>query len=81
MKDGRRKYVHERLRSARHSLEALVRDSMMFTFVEMAEERGGRWGSPNNVIERGVSSQVRLMLQNHRGLTKIRRAKTAFWWC
>lgn len=47
----RRQYVHERLRSARHSLNALVEDGTMFTFVEMTEEREGRWGSTNNAIE------------------------------
>ncbi len=45
------------------------------------EERGGRWDSTNNAIEGGVNSQIRLMLQNHRGLTTLRRAKAAFWWC
>lgn len=81
LKDGRKQYVHERLRSARHSLNALVKDGTMFTFIEMAEEYGGRWDSTNNAIEGGVNSQIRLILQNHRGLTTLRRAKAAFWWC
>ncbi len=81
LKDGRRQYVHERLRSARHSLNGLVREGTLFTFVEMAEERGGAWDSTNNRIEGGVNAQIRLMLQRHRGLTTMRRAKAAFWWC
>lgn len=81
LKDGRKQYVHERLRSAHHSLSALVKDTTLFTFIEMSEERGGRWDSTNNVIEGGVNSQIRLMLLHHRGLTTIRRVKAAFWWC
>lgn len=81
LKDGRRQYVHERLRSARRSLNAVIKDGTMFTFIEMIEERGGRWDSTNNAIEGGVNSQIRLMLQDHRGLTTLRRAKAAFWWC
>lgn len=53
----------------------------MFTFIEMAEERGGRWDSANNAIEGGVGSQIRLMLHNHRGLTTLCRARAVFWWC
>lgn len=81
LKDGRRQYTHERLRSARHSLSGLVKDGTLFTFLEMQEERGGLWDSTNNVIEGGVNAQIRLMLLHHRGLTKMRRAKAAFWWC
>ncbi len=81
LKDGRKQYVHERLRSARHSLNGLVRDRTLFTFAEMQESLGGVWDSTNNVIEGGVNAQIRLMLQHHRGLTTIRRAKAAFWWC
>lgn len=81
LRDGRKQYVHERLRSARHSLNGLVRDGTLFTFVEMAEERGGKWDSTNNRIEGGVNAQIRLMLQHHRGLTTMRRVKATFWWC
>ena len=43
LKDGRRLYTHERLRSARHSLNALVKKGTMFTFVQLQDELGGRW--------------------------------------
>lgn len=81
LKDGRRLYTHERLRSARHSLNALVKKGTMFTFVQLQDELGGRWESTNNSIEGGVNSQIRLMLQHHRGLRAMRRVKAAFWWC
>lgn len=81
LKDGKKNYVHERLRSARHSLNTLVREKTLFTFVEMTGERGGTWDSTNNVIEGGVNAQIRLMLHYHRGLSSVRRVKAAFWWC
>lgn len=81
LKDGRKQYVHERLRSARHSLNGLARDKTLFTFIEMQEARGGIGDATNNVIEGGVNAWIRLMLQHHRGLTTMRRAKAAFWWC
>lgn len=81
LKDGRRQYVHERLRSARYSLNKLVKEGTMFTFVEMQMEHGGTWDSTNNIIEGKVNSQLRNMLHAHRGLSKMRRIKAVFWWC
>lgn len=81
LKDGKRQYVHERLRSARRSLNKLVKEGTMFTFVEMQMEHGGIWDSTNNVIEGKVNSQLREMLHAHRGLSKMRRVKAVFWWC
>lgn len=81
LKDGGRQYAHERLRSARHSLNALVKQGTMFTFVELQESMGGKWDSTNNVIEGRVNAQIREMLHAHRGLSKTRRVKAIFWWC
>lgn len=81
LKEGRKQYVHERLRSARRSLNGLARDETLFTFVEMQEVHGDTRDSTNNVVEGGVNARIRLMLQHHRGLTTIRRAKAAFWRC
>ena len=81
LKDGRKQYVHERLRKARHALNRLVRSGELFTFVEMAQEHGGMWDSTNNMIEGGVNARLREMLRMHRGLSTIRRIKAIFWWC
>ena len=62
-------------------MNALVKKGTMFTFVQLQDELGGRWESTNNSIEGGVNSQIRLMLQHHRGLRAMRRVKAAFWWC
>ena len=67
LKDGRKQYVHERLRKARHALNRLVRSGELFTFVEMAQEHGGMWDSTNNMIEGGVNARLREMLRMHRG--------------
>lgn len=81
LKDGRRQYTHERLRKARSILNRLVKEGTMFTFAEMQEERGGVWESTNNAIEGGVNAQIRKVLRNHSGMTKMHRIKAAFWWC
>ena len=79
--DGRKQYVHERLRKARRAPSKPVGPGELFTFVEMSEERGGEWASTNNIIEGGVNARLREMLRMHRGLSTIRRIKAIFWWC
>ena len=81
MKDGKKQYVHERLRKARRALNKLIQTGELFTFVEMSKERDGAWDSTNNMIEEGVNARLREMLRMHRGLTTIRRIKAIFWWC
>ena len=81
IKDGRRRYVHRELRRARRALNGLVRSGTLFTFVEMAEERGGEWDSTSNMIEGGVNARLREMARNHRGLSRMRRVKAIFRWC
>jgi hypothetical protein len=78
LKDGKRLYAHERLRSARHSLNGLVKEGSMFPFAEPQEGLGGKWDSTNNVIEGRVNAQIRKMLHSHRGLSAMRRAKAVF---
>lgn len=81
LQDGKRQYTHRRLRTARNGLNRAIRQNVLFTFVEMADERGGEWDSTSNMIEGGVNARLRSMLNNHRGLSKIRRIKAIFWWC
>lgn len=81
LKDGRKIYTHERIRSARHSLNTLVKERTMFTFKELTEELSGTWDSTNNIIEGKFNAQIRLMLRHHRGLSTMRRVKAVFWWC
>lgn len=80
IKDGKRVYTHERLRRARRSLNKLVKDKTLFTFVEMRQEHGGEWPSTNNAVE-SVNARLRDMLRHHRGLPLLHRVKAIFWWC
>lgn len=79
-KEGRRVYTHERLRRARKSLNKLVREGTLFTFIEMQEGYGGVWPATNNALE-SVNARLREMLRNHRGMPLLHRIKAVFWWC
>lgn len=81
LKDRHRQYAHERLRKARSTLNRLVKEGTMFTFVELQEELGGTWESMNNVIEGGMSAQLRKLLRNRSGMTTTHRIKAVFQWC
>ena len=81
IKDGRRRYVRREPRRARRALNGLVRSGTLFSFVEMAEERGGEWDSTSSMIEGGVSARLREMARNHRGPSRMRRVKAIFRWC
>lgn len=80
VKDGKRVYAHERLRKARRSLNKLVKEGTLFTFVEMQQELRGSWPSTNNAVE-SVNARLRDMLRRHRGLPFLHRVKAIFWWC
>ena len=80
VRDGRRQYVHEPLRRARRSLNAVIKDGTLFTFVELAQERGGIWPSTNNAIE-SVNARIREMLRLHRGMPMEHRIRAIMWWC
>ena len=79
--EGKKVYVHDRLRKARRTLNKLVQSGQMFTFIDLQNETGKNWDSTNNVIEGRVNAQLRQVLRNHRGLTAIKRIKVIFWWC
>ena len=80
LKDGKRIWTHERLRKARRALSRLLSDGTLFTYIEMARERGGSWPATNNAVE-SVNARLREMLRRHRGLPLMHRAKAVFWWC
>ena len=79
--EGKKVYVHERLRRARRTLNKLVQSGQMFTFIHLQNETGKEWDSTNNIIEGRVNAQLRQVLRNHRGLSTIKRIKAIFWWC
>ena len=79
--DGRIRYKHERLRTARGGLLKLCRAGTLFTYLDEGLLEGGPVPATTNRIEGGVNAQIRHMLREHRGLRLTRRVKAAFWWC
>ncbi|MDY5715844.1 MAG: IS256 family transposase, partial [Veillonella caviae] len=70
---------HERLLKAENSLNILVRNGNLFTYLNDAFDF--KCPSTNNRIEGGINAQLRAMLRNHRGMTIEKRIKAVFWWC
>jgi hypothetical protein len=77
----KKQYTHEHLRKARRGLNKLIKDGVLFTFIEMQNTYGGFWPSTSNMIEGGVNAQLRALLRNHKGLPTIKRLKAVCWWC
>lgn len=72
-------YTHERLVRAGNSLDRLIRQDVLFTFVDPAWERV--MPAMTNQIEGATNAPLRHMLRNHRGMRLTRRIKAVFWWC
>lgn len=79
--DGRAQFKHERLRKARRGLEKLARAGTLFTYLDERLTEQGAIPATNNRIEGGVNRQLRVVLNEHRGLRLDRRIKEVFWWC
>ena len=78
---GRKEWTHERLVRARDGLTRLIKSGNLFTFLDPELTEEGPVPSTNNRLEGGINAQIRNMLRDHRGLSALRRAKAAFWWC
>ena len=78
---GNRRPTHERLIKAEKSIERVLQEKTLFTYLdeELCEEL--RIPATNNRIEGGVNAQLRSMLHTHRGLSVERRIKAVYWWC
>lgn len=79
--EGKKIYTHERLRKARRSLNKLINQGTLFTYLDPELTKDGSLPAMNNRIEGGVNAQLRHMLQDHRGMNTLRRIKAVFWWC
>jgi hypothetical protein len=79
--EGRRFPTHENLVKARNSLNALVNQGTLFTFLDLKLTKDGPLPSTNDMIEGAVMAQLRQMLRDHRGMSITRRIKAVFWWC
>ncbi len=79
--NGKKCYTHERLRKARSSLSRLINKGVLFNYLDSHLTKEGPLPSTNNLIEGKVNAQLRALLNNHRGLSLMRRVKAIFWWC
>jgi hypothetical protein len=79
--DGRKQLTHERLVKAQRSLNTLIRNDTLFTFLDPLLTMDGAMPSTNNAIEGAVNAQLRHLIRDHRGLSLMRRIKAVFWWC
>ena len=79
--DGRWRFRHERLRKARRGLERLCTAGTLFTRLDAELAAEGPIPATNNLIEGGVNRQIRIMLDEHRGLRLDRMVKAVFWYC
>lgn len=83
---GRTVFTHQRLITARSSLDTLIRSSTLFTFVDPKNYPASAYlavplPATNNRIEGGVNTQLRALLRDHRGMSFERRIKAIMWWC
>ena len=78
---GKREYTFKEIRTVRDSLDRLIRQKMLFTYLDPKLCRGEKLPSTNNRIEGGVNAQIKEMLRLHRGMSTIRRIKACYWWC
>ena len=76
--DGGWEYTHERLVRARNSLNILISQGLLFTYLDPTWTR--QMPATTNQIER-TNARLRQMLRDHRAMGLTRRMKAVFWWC
>ena len=81
MVDGAVRFRHERLRKARRGLEKLCREGTLFTYPDADLAKDGEVPATNNAIEGGVNRQIRIVLDEHRGMRLDHMVKAVFWYC
>lgn len=79
--DGGVVFKHERLRRARRGLERLARAGALFACLDEELTKDGPVPATSNEIEGGINKQLRVVLNEHRGMKFDRRAKAVFRWC
>ena len=76
--DGGWECTHERLVRARNSRNKLIRQGLLFTYLDPTWTR--QMPAMTNQIE-STNARLRQMLRGHRGMGLPRRLKAVFWWC
>lgn len=82
MMEGSWTRTHARLIKARNSLNTLVRNQTLFTYLEPAlVVEDDPIPATSNLIEGKINSQLRAMLRRHRGMSLLHQVKAVLWWC
>ena len=76
--EGGWEYTHERLVRARNSLNKLISQGLLFTYLDPTWTH--QMPAMTNQIE-STNAQLRQILRDHRGMRLTRRIKAVFWWC
>ena len=76
--DGSWQYTHERVRIAYRRLERLVKQGLVFTFLEPDLLREGPISRTTNQIE-GYNAKIRAMLREHRGMPVEHQWRAVGW--
>ena len=80
--DGRWVATHARLIQAKNSLNTLVKQGTLFTYLDPALDlEGDPIARTSNLIEGGINAQLRCVLRAHRGMSLNHQVKTVLWWC
>lgn len=80
--DGRWVATHARLIQAKNSLNTLVKQGTLFTYLDPALDlEGDPIARTSNLIEGGINTQLRCVLRAHRGMSLNHQVKTVLWWC
>ena len=78
---GKYVYTFKEIRVVKNSLDRLIQDRSLFTYLDNDISRGTPLPSTNNRIEGGVNAQLKELIRLHRGMSTIRRIKLCYWWC
>ncbi|WHS51513.1 IS1249 family transposase [Rothia sp. SD9660Na] len=78
LSDGSWQYTHERVRTAYRRLERLVKQGVVFTFLDSDLLREGPISRTTNHIE-GYNAKIRAMLREHRGMPVEHQWRAVGW--
>ena len=73
-------WTHERLRKAYQLLARLVRQGVLFTYLD-PDLTDAAISSTTNRIEGGTNSPIKDLLRRHRGMTSAHQRRGVEWWC
>lgn len=84
--NGRIDFTHKRLVKASHSITRVIRSKHLFTFLDpglytKSDTQDFILPSTNNQIEGGINSQLRRLLDIHRGMGLNHQLCMVGWWC